>query len=104
MTSSKSMKSRPTWPFSVTLPRLAITPLPRYSGQLRCSSSSTRTKPGGPARNVPAASAGGIRRGEEHHFLAADEVAHPVVEVGQDLAGLEGVGTVPGAESVLQFT
>jgi hypothetical protein len=41
----------PTWGFSAMLPSEAMTPLPRYSGYRTVRSSSTWTKPGGPARN-----------------------------------------------------
>jgi len=41
----------PTWGFSAMLPSEAMIPLPRYSGYRTVRSSSTSTKPGGPARN-----------------------------------------------------
>ena len=46
----KSRNSSPTCRFSCMLPRLAMTPLPRYSGYARVRSPSTVMNPAGPAR------------------------------------------------------
>ena len=50
--SKKSTIRMPTYGFSTMLPIEAITPLPLYSGHMTVFSSSTRRKPGGPARKV----------------------------------------------------
>jgi len=51
------------------LPALAITPVPRYSGQARVRSSSTAANPGGPARN------------EASHSPSASEVAMNIISM-----------------------
>ena len=99
---TKSTRSSPTCGFSLMLPRLAITPLPLYSGQASVRSSSTSRNPGGPARRVLSHSPARSEGRQEEHPLAADEVDASRVEVVEELVAVEAVGTVGGAELALQ--
>src|SRR5512132_1344018 len=99
----KSTKSSAAWGFSAMLPRLAVTPLPWYSGvdqDLLVEDVDETCLPGPEADVTFAMTVGG---GEEEHLLAGDEGAHLWVEIGEHLMRVKGFGSFPVAVPLLQI-
>jgi len=88
--SAKSTKRSATCGFSELLPRLDITPFPRYSGYARVFWSSTRMNPANPARKEVSASRA-YRQSQQTSFPACDESLHQGVEVTEYLMAIEGI-------------